>query len=113
MPTYEYKCATCGGVFEVKQRFSDAPLTTHEGCGGTVERIIFAPALQFKGSGWYITDYARGDGSKKDAQAKDGSPKDAGTRDSSSKDSSGNGSSTTATKSEAPASSSSSTDSKK
>jgi putative FmdB family regulatory protein len=118
MPTYEYKCATCGGVFELKQRFSDPPLTTHEGCGGAVERIIFAPALQFKGSGWYITDYARGGASNKDAQGKDSqgkdsSAKDAGTKDSSNKDSSSNGSSSTTSKSEAPASSSSSTDSKK
>lgn len=60
MPTYEYKCQSCGDIFELRQRFSDEPLTVHEGCGGPVERIISAPALQFKGSGWYITDYARG-----------------------------------------------------
>ena len=60
MPIYEYKCDACGQVFELKQSFSDAPLTLHEGCGGAVERLISAPALQFKGSGWYITDYARG-----------------------------------------------------
>lgn len=60
MPTYEYKCRNCGNVFEVRQKFSDEPLTTHEACGGEVERLISAPALQFKGSGWYITDYAKG-----------------------------------------------------
>ena len=60
MPIYEYKCGACGQVFELKQSFSDAPLTVHEGCGGAVERLISAPAIQFKGSGWYITDYARG-----------------------------------------------------
>src|SRR5205085_8665721 len=60
MPMYEYKCGQCGQVFEIIQRFSDEPLTTHEGCGGAVERLISAPALQFKGSGFYITDYARG-----------------------------------------------------
>jgi len=59
MPIYEYKCQNCGEVFEVKQKFSDEPLTTHEKCGGKVERLISAPALQFKGSGWYVTDYAR------------------------------------------------------
>ena len=59
---YEYKCGQCGQVFEVIQRFSDEPLTTHEGCGGSVERLLSAPALQFKGSGWYITDYARSGG---------------------------------------------------
>lgn len=57
MPLYEYRCSTCGGQFEVLQKFSDAPLTVHEGCGGSVERLISAPGLQFKGSGWYITDY--------------------------------------------------------
>jgi putative FmdB family regulatory protein len=58
MPLYEYKCKSCGAVFDVRQKFSDAPLTTHKGCGGEVERIICAPALQFKGTGWYCTDYA-------------------------------------------------------
>jgi putative FmdB family regulatory protein len=60
MPLYEYRCARCGKVFEVIQKFSDAPLETHPGCGGTVERLISAPALQFKGTGWYVTDYAKG-----------------------------------------------------
>ena len=60
MPLYEYRCQKCGKVFEVIQKFSDAPLETHEGCGGTVERLLSAPALQFKGTGWYVTDYARG-----------------------------------------------------
>ena len=63
MPLYEYKCSGCGQVFEVIQRFSDAPLTQHESCGGQVERLLSAPALQFKGSGWYITDYAKSGGS--------------------------------------------------
>jgi putative FmdB family regulatory protein len=67
MPLYEYKCDTCGKVFEVMQRFSDAPLTKHEGCGGDVVRLLSAPALQFKGSGWYITDYARSGGKGKDS----------------------------------------------
>ena len=64
MPLYEYRCSKCNDVFEVIQKFSDAPLTVHEGCGGSVERLISAPGLQFKGSGWYITDYARGGDSK-------------------------------------------------
>jgi putative FmdB family regulatory protein len=59
MPLYDYRCHKCGETFEVKQKFSDEPLTVHEGCGGELERLISAPALQFKGSGWYITDYAR------------------------------------------------------
>jgi putative FmdB family regulatory protein len=59
MPLYEYRCEKCGDLFEVRQKFSDEPLTTHEKCGGAVHRLLSAPALQFKGSGWYITDYAK------------------------------------------------------
>ena len=59
MPLYEYKCDRCGGVFEVIEKFSAKPLETHERCGGHVERLLSAPALQFKGTGWYVTDYAR------------------------------------------------------
>jgi putative FmdB family regulatory protein len=59
MPIYEYKCQKCGDVFDVKQKFSDEALTMHEACGGAVERLISAPALRFKGTGWYVTDYAR------------------------------------------------------
>lgn len=63
MPLYEYRCETCGAVFEVIQKFSDTPLAVHEGCGGHVERLISAAALQFKGTGWYVTDYGRKNGS--------------------------------------------------
>jgi putative FmdB family regulatory protein len=59
MPRYDYKCHRCGEIFEVQQKFADEPLTVHENCGGELERLISAPALQFKGSGWYVTDYAR------------------------------------------------------
>jgi putative FmdB family regulatory protein len=59
MPLYEYQCDKCGDLFEVMQKFSDEPLTRHEKCGGSVHRLLSAPALQFKGSGWYITDYAK------------------------------------------------------
>ena len=59
MPLYEYKCDLCGNVFEKIERFSDPPLIEHEGCGGKVQRLISSPALHFKGSGWYVTDYAR------------------------------------------------------
>src|SRR3954451_8833348 len=60
MPLYDYRCEKCGEVFEVRQSFSDATLTVHEGCGGDVKRLISVPALQFKGTGWYVTDYGRG-----------------------------------------------------
>jgi putative FmdB family regulatory protein len=62
MPLYEYKCERCGDIFEVIEKFSDPPMQEHEGCGGHVERLLSPPALQFKGSGWYITDYARNSG---------------------------------------------------
>src|SRR5579862_2107290 len=60
MPLYEYSCHRCGKHFEVIQKFVDEPLVVHEGCGGDVERLISPSALQFKGSGWYVTDYGRG-----------------------------------------------------
>ena len=60
MPTYEYQCEECGELFEVRQKFSDEPLTVHEKCNGKAHRLISVPALQFKGSGFYITDYAKG-----------------------------------------------------
>lgn len=81
MPLYEYKCDKCGAVFEVMQKFSDEPLHVHDKCGGMVERLISAPAFQFKGSGWYVTDYGGkgGNGSgKSDSPSK-------GTSDSGSK----------------------------
>lgn len=59
MPLYEYACQKCGDKFEVMQKFTDEPLTTHEKCGGPLQRLISPPALQFKGTGWYITDYAK------------------------------------------------------
>jgi len=67
MPVYEYKCDSCGNVFEVRQKFSDAPLTIHEGCGGHLEKILSAPAVHFKGTGWYVTDYARNSKDSKDS----------------------------------------------
>jgi len=67
MPIYEYKCDNCGEVFEVRQKFADEPLSLHEKCGGPVHRLLSTPALQFKGSGFYVNDYGRGGngGSKK------------------------------------------------
>jgi len=66
MPIYEYKCENCGEVFEVRQKYSDEPVTVHEKCGGNVEKLISAPSFQFKGSGWYVNDYGKGgNGAKK------------------------------------------------
>lgn len=59
MPLYEYLCSACAHQFERIVKFSDAPLTTCPKCGKeTIEQMISAPAVQFKGSGWYVTDYA-------------------------------------------------------
>ncbi len=60
MPLYEYQCRGCGQTSEVMQRVSEPPLTTCDDCGGELKKLISAPAFQFKGSGWYVTDYARG-----------------------------------------------------
>jgi putative FmdB family regulatory protein len=60
MPIYEYKCEKCGTVFEKRQSFSDETLTMHPECGGPVHRLLSAPAFQLKGTGWYATDYAKG-----------------------------------------------------
>ncbi len=60
MPMYEYQCVKCGTIFEKLQKFSDEPIKTHEDCGGAVEKLLSAPAFQFKGTGWYVTDYAKG-----------------------------------------------------
>ena len=60
MPLYEYECDACGRRFEVIQKFSDPPAEVCRECGkGPVHRLLSSPAIQFKGSGWYITDYAQ------------------------------------------------------
>jgi len=59
MPLYEYQCDACDHRFEVIQKFSDAPIAVCPKCGGAVKKLLSSPAIQFKGSGWYITDYAR------------------------------------------------------
>ena len=58
MPIYEYQCEDCTERFEVKQSMKDAPLTTCPRCGKHVQRLISSPAIMFKGSGWYVTDYS-------------------------------------------------------
>jgi putative FmdB family regulatory protein len=74
MPLYEYRCDKCGKVFEKIQKFSDAPLATHEDCGGHVERLVSRPSLQFKGTGWYVTDYAKNSNSGSSSDSKDSKP---------------------------------------
>ena len=59
MPLYEYECKKCHHRFERIQRFSDPHIKKCPDCGGPVEQVVSAPAVQFKGSGWYVTDYAK------------------------------------------------------
>ena len=59
MPLYEYECKKCGHRFERIQKFSDPHVKKCPDCGGAVEQVISAPAVQFKGAGWYVTDYAK------------------------------------------------------
>jgi putative FmdB family regulatory protein len=79
MPLYEYECKKCHHRFEKIQKFSDPHVKKCPKCGGPIEQVISAPAVQFKGSGWYVTDYARKSGSSP-------SSGDSGSKDSSSKD---------------------------
>ncbi len=58
MPLYEYQCSKCGEKIEVLQKFSDAPLKRHKGCRGSLHRLVSVSGLHFKGSGWYVNDYA-------------------------------------------------------
>src|SRR5207244_9538012 len=76
MPLYEYLCNACRQRFEVIRKFSDPPLEICPSCGGTVQKLQSAPAIQFKGSGWYITDYAKKehtDAAKADSAAQNAS----------------------------------------
>ena len=57
MPTYEYECAGCKRTLEVRQRITEAPLTTCDACGGTLRRLLSAAPFILKGEGWYVTDY--------------------------------------------------------
>ncbi len=72
MPMYEYQCVKCGTIFEKLQKFSDEPIKTHEDCGGAVEKLLSAPAFQFKGTGWYVTDYAKGPAAGPASKPKEG-----------------------------------------
>ena len=91
MPNYEYLCQKCGHRFEKIQKFSDAMLKKCPECGGKIEQVLSAPAVQFKGSGWYVTDYAKKSSalpaSGSDSEAKADSGKDSGSKDSAAKDS--------------------------
>jgi putative FmdB family regulatory protein len=75
MPIYEYECQACGHLFEVKQGFNDPPVKSCEVCQGRVRKVIHPPAIQFKGSGWYVTDYPSADRKKSmEAEKKESQP---------------------------------------
>ena len=83
MPLYEYECGACGHRFEIIQKFSDGPPAACPSCGkGPLQRLQSSPAIQFKGTGWYVTDYAGkkgGGGDSKPSESKsDSSSGDAG-----------------------------------
>ena len=59
MPLYEYECQSCGDRVEILQRVGAPPVGKCEACGGRLKRLLSAPAFQFKGTGWYVTDYAK------------------------------------------------------
>src|SRR5690349_15226951 len=73
MPIYEYRCLDCGHQFELMQKFSDPPAETCTSCHGTVQKLISRSAFHLKGSGWYVTDYARNGGANGKATGKNGS----------------------------------------
>jgi putative FmdB family regulatory protein len=94
VPLYEYECESCGTRLERIRKFSDPPLEECPKCGGKLRKLISSPAFQFKGSGWYVTDYARkgegkeakgGQDSKDAKETKDSST---GTSESATKDAS-------------------------
>ena len=83
MPLYEYECPKCG-TFELVRKFSDAPLESCPTCARPVEKLVSAPAIQFKGTGWYVTDYARkSSGVEGGKEAKDKAKDKAGAKESS------------------------------
>jgi putative FmdB family regulatory protein len=83
MPLYEYKCEACGNRFEKIQKFSDPPVDACPKCGGKVEKLLSSPAIQFKGSGWYITDYAKKSSSSDSSSSSKSSEKSDSSSDSS------------------------------
>ncbi len=107
MPIYEYQCDRCGHRSEELQRLADPPVALCPNCGGPYRKLISAPSFQFKGSGWYVTDYARNQGgkdqgksdtgkseessAKSEGGAKDSASKDSGSKDGGSKEGAGDG----------------------
>jgi len=76
MPLYEYQCDKCGHRFEKIQKFSDKPIRKCPECGGRVEQLLSPPAVRFKGSGWYVTDYAKKETAPSSAGSDSGTSKE-------------------------------------
>jgi len=76
MPLYEYECEKCNHRFERIQKFSDELVSSCPSCDGKVKKLLSAPAIQFKGTGWYVTDYARQPRNKETDRDKDSSQKE-------------------------------------
>ena len=74
MPLYEYECEKCGRRVEKIQKYSDPILTICESCGGKLERLLSSPAIRFKGSGWYVNDYAKKSSDASSSSSADSSP---------------------------------------
>jgi len=89
VPIYTYTCTSCNDVVELRQSFTDPPLTTCEQCGGTLRKIIHPVGIVFKGSGWYSTDSRASSASGGSSAADSAGAKDSSAKDSSSKDGSG------------------------
>jgi putative FmdB family regulatory protein len=100
MPIYEYECSKCGKTIEVIQKMSDKPLKKHEKCGGTLTKLISASGFQFKGTGWYVTDYAR-KGSSESKETSSNEKKD-GSKEASKEGSADKSASTKAPKKDSP-----------
>ena len=98
MPIYEYECESCDERFELMQKFSDKPVKKCPKCGGAVHKLLSPPALHFKGTGWYVTDYASPE--RKKAQKADGDGKTNGSTSSTTSSTASSTSSTTASKSD-------------
>jgi putative FmdB family regulatory protein len=81
MPNYEYLCKNCGHRFEQIRKFSDKQLRKCPECGGVIEQVISAPAVQFKGSGWYVNDYPKKGAGSAASSASSSSEGDSGTKE--------------------------------
>lgn len=113
MPLYEYQCDACSHRFEQIRKFSDPPVDTCPSCGGAVTKLLSSPAIQFKGSGWYITDYARKSSSDASSGKNSDKSSDKTASDKSTSDSGSPASSTSTDSSSASSSTSTSSDTKK